>query len=472
MATTWPGAGMGSSSSSSKKKSKKTKKSQSAAKRYEQKVESGRERGIRQSQTGSKYDKDVAKVAREHGLALQHKAPPGREDPTGAVQEYNRQQRIASGTATDEDKRQIQNIANITGKNPYGAQTVGGITTLEKERELGTTTTDGKTDDKKETVKYYDDELGGISERDLKSWEMKLGQTAKIINGKVFFIDKTTNKFVPYGKMIRALSGTLDNVFGFKPEKAFGTTNPRVAASFADMFEKMSPERWEEFISGKGNLDRILEYTKTLNPNEERQMMDLITSGDTKGLAEQFKQSGMILGEDAFLDEYNKRANPNQYYQDNPPRTQDEMEEMLRSGITMTKANTQMIQDARNRVSESRQQQFGGDGGGGGGADPTDPTDPTKVPDYVLKQQYMPNFTPSYTGGPEQMQIAGGYWDPITKKWIGQGPWGTQNQYQFPPNPVVQLNQGGIVGTSPLLFKNQGGMVNDGGIKAFKKYGY
>jgi len=62
------------------------------------------------------------------------------------------------------------------------------------------------------------------------------------------------------------------------------------------------------------------------------------------------------------------------------------------------------------------------------------------------------------------MQIAGGYWDPITQKWIGGGPWGTTGKYQF--------NQGGIVGISPLLFKNQGGMVNDGGIKSFKKYGY
>ena len=97
----------------------------------------------------------------------------------------------------------------------------------------------------------------------------------------------------------------------------------------------------------------------------------------------------------------------------------------------------------------------------------------------------MRNFTPSYEGGPEQMQIAGGYWDPVAKKWIGGGgPWGTTGQYN--PNQLVQsglggdnhwrhtmnLNQGGIVGTSPLLFKNQGGMVNDGGIKSFKKYGY
>ena len=61
------------------------------------------------------------------------------------------------------------------------------------------------------------------------------------------------------------------------------------------------------------------------------------------------------------------------------------------------------------------------------------------------------------------MHIAGGWWDPVAKKWIGS-PWGTQNQFQF--------NQGGIVGTSPLLFKNQGGMASDNGIKSFKKYGY
>ena len=140
-----------------------------------------------------------------------------------------------------------------------------------------------------------------------------------------------------------------------------------------------------------------------------------------------------------------------------------------------------MIQEARDHADPKTkytglQPRYGegGDGGGGGGADPTDPTDPTKVPDYVLKQQYMPNFTPSYTGGPEQMQIAGGYYDPVTKKWIGS-PWGTQNQYQFPTPPInrpILLAEGGIVGTSPLLFKNQGGMANDGGIKSFKKYGY
>ena len=327
---------------------------------------------------------------------------------------------------------------------------------------------------KKEQVKYYDDEKGVVSERDLKFLEKKLGQKAIIRNGRIFFIDETGST-IPYGAMIDKLGGALDVATGFKPEKAFGTTNPRVAASFADMFEKMSPERWEDFISGKGNLDRILEYAGQFDERGEREILDLVTSGDTKGLAGKFKKLGMGLGEETFLDEYNKRANPNQYYEDNPPQTLGDMEDMLRSGITMTRANTQMIQEARDRVSESQGQGggIGGLGGGGGALLPTDPTtDPTKVPDYVLKQRYMPGFTPDYSGGAEQMQIAGGYWDPITKKWIGGGgPWGTTGQYQFPPQ-VTTMAQGGIVGTSPLLFKNQGGMVNDNGIKAFKKYGY
>ena len=112
----------------------------------------------------------------------------------------------------------------------------------------------------------------------------------------------------------------------------------------------------------------------------------------------------------------------------------------------------------------------GGQQGGGGignfqTSTPTPPATDTTVPtpDFLLKRQYMPGFTPNYLGGPEQMQIAGGYYDPVTKKFIGN-PYGTASQYQFA--------QGGIVGTSPLLFKNQGGMANDKGIKSFKKYGY
>ena len=136
----------------------------------------------------------------------------------------------------------------------------------------------------------------------------------------------------------------------------------------------------------------------------------------------------------------------------------------MRPGFKMTTANTVAVQKARDELAKSNRggisdlASFGG--GGGGGATPTDPTQPTTVPDYLLAQQYMPGFTPDYTGGPEQMQIAGGYFDPRTGKWIGS-PWGTQQSYQ-----------GALPGTNPILFANQGGMVNNKGIKGFKKYGY
>ena len=102
-----------------------------------------------------------------------------------------------------------QGIQSILPQNiPYlpGGDLSGG------KPPLITTDGDGKGDgdgdgDEKETVKYYDDTEGEVDERTLKAWEKKLGQTAIIKNGRIFFIDKTTNKYVPYGEMIRALGG-------------------------------------------------------------------------------------------------------------------------------------------------------------------------------------------------------------------------------------------------------------------------
>ena len=73
-------------------------------------------------------------------------------------------------------------------------------------------------------------------------------------------------------------------------------------------------------------------------------------------------------------------------------------------------------------------QRQGGSGGGGGGI-PTDPTDPTNpnntytYPDYNLIRQYRRDegFTPNYLGGPEQMQLAGGYYDPTAQQFLFGG---------------------------------------------------
>ena len=318
-------------------------------------------------------------------------------------------------------------------------------------------------DDEKETVKYYDDELGGISERDLKAWELKLGQEAIIRNGKVFFRDKTTNKLVPYGKMIRALGGVLDKITGFDPTKAFGEMGDTGKAAMYNKISKMSGPEFEKFLNRKGNLDRLLSYYESEDFEDvSREDFDKILKNyDAQGFAYLIK--GSASDSASFQKALDKETNPQKYWDENPPRTSAEAEEAAMSGVSWIEGYgpVERPEGQGGGISDLG----GGVGGGAGDGDTTtDTAQATTVPDYILRQQYMPGFTPDYSGGPEQMQIAGGYWDPVAKKWIGQGPWGTQSQYQF--------NQGGIVGTSPLLFKNQGGMVNDGGIKSFKKYGY
>jgi len=234
------------------------------------------------------------------------------------------------------------------------------------------------------------------------------------------------------------------------------------------LFEK--PDYEHEFLGSAGAAN-IIKKLQGLPPNEQQAYVDRIIKANPEGFQEMFGEYTTKVNPSEFINtltsantgnkNFDKIMNPEAYYSVNPPQTSGELREAYAAGVTHIPGFGPV---------ERPEGQGGGisglGGGGGGGAlPPTDPvTDPTKVPDYVLKQQYMPGFTPDYSGGPEQMQIAGGYWDPVAKKWIGQGPWGTQSQYQF--------NQGGIVGTSPLLFKNQGGMVNDGGIKSFKKYGY
>ena len=85
--------------------------------------------------------------------------------------------------------------------------------------------------------------------------------------------------------------------------------------------------------------------------------------------------------------------------------------------------------------------QSGGAGAGAGSGDAGGGTT-TNPGDLIFRTMYRPNFTPSYTGGPEQIQLAGGFFDPITKKPVFD-PYGTANLYKF--------SKGGIAN-----FKNYG----------------
>jgi len=334
------------------------------------------------------------------------------------------------------------------------------------------TTTD--TDDKKEQVKYYDDELGQLSERDLFLLEKKIGQKAIIKNGKIFFVD-TTGSVVPAFAMIDKLGGALDKFTGFRPEKSFGSDDPRTAATFAKMFGDMDKKEFEDFLNRKGNLDRIMDYAGGLSPTDNAKLMDLIKAGDPQALADRFMTQGKGLDADKFQSYYDKIANPEKYYSDpkNVPQTSGGLADLAGLDASQFSGDfANQIFAAREELRRMGKNPFTGNAeqSGGGIGDfqtstPTPPATDTTVPtpDFLLKRQYMPGFTPNYLGGPEQMQIAGGYYDPVTKKFIGN-PYGTASQYQFA--------QGGIVGTSPLLFKNQGGMASNKGIKSFKNYGY
>jgi hypothetical protein len=120
--------------------------------------------------------------------------------------------------------------------------------------------------------------------------------------------------------------------------------------------------------------------------------------------------------------------------------------------------------DRQGRDMFGNPQRQGGSGGGGGGI-PTDPTDPTNpnntytYPDYNLIRQYRRDegFTPNYLGGPEQMQLAGGYYDPTAQQFLfgGSGYGGSTN----------------YIG-DPQQYFSQGGMVDGKGLSGFKMKGF
>jgi len=186
-------------------------------------------------------------------------------------------------------------------------------------------------------------------------------------------------------------------------------------------------------------------------------------------------------GNKNFDKNYNKTAGA--YWELNPPTTQGDMVDLANAsrqeGFEWTKQNTQMVQEARNLASKQADQAQGlaSLGGGGGGGDTTvPPADPNLMPSGTyLASQYNQALVPDqnldpyqnamYTGGPEQLHIAGGYWDPNKPEWVGS-PWGTQNLWQG-ANPPMMAAEGGPV-RAPSSKVTQGG----GGLFDFKPYGF
>ena len=334
------------------------------------------------------------------------------------------------------------------------------------------------TEDKKITdYEYYLLPNGKLDIRKVKRNKLFFEQLTgkKIANitadGTIIFQDQTQG--IGQLKLFDLLGGQLDKLTGFDPTKALteGGMGDQGKAALWHKLSGMDPEQFREFLNRKGNLDRIREFSGDMSPEAMADFeAKLKAAASTGGAGGQFfaDMIASTAGEDfemLKLKNSPDKKDRERYYQLNPHllQTSGGLEEAANAGITWIEGYGPV----------ERPDRGGGQQGGGGGIGDFQTTPPATdsttlpTPDYYLRRQYMPQnvtgFTPDYTGGPEQMHIAGGWWDPTGKKWLGS-PWGTQNQFQF--------NQGGIVGTNPLLFKNQGGMASDKGIKSFKKYGY
>ena len=307
-----------------------------------------------------------------------------------------------------------------------------------------TTTTGGDTttDDDKKQITTFDIATQTAIKQNLPFLTKVLGATARLdANGNIIFVDKTGSA-IPQFRVLDALRNTLDKFTGFDPEKAFdpGGMGDTGKAALFDKISNMDQIEFEDFINRKGNLDRILEYGKQLDDVGERNLLDLIKNKDAQGFANIIARSG---GEN-FEEELLKKTNPTEYYRRNPPQTSGALADAAAAGVTFIPGFGPVTPPSESGLPPGRgeEMQFAGGAGagaGGGGAGGGTTTNPG---DLIFRTMYRPGFTPSYTGGPEQIQLAGGFFDPITKQVVFD-PYGTASQYRF--------SKGGIAN-----FKNYG----------------
>ena len=189
-----------------------------------------------------------------------------------------------------------------------------------------------------------------------------------------------------------------------------------------------------------------------------------------KGITpEQFEEvlTGANIGNKNF--DKNYYGTQADFYKLNQPTTSGGLADLasLDAQATNDPFLKQQIFDARNQLNVMGKDMFGNTQGGGGGGvnvpppatDQTDSNNTYTYPDYNLIRQYRRDegFTPNYLGGPEQMQLAGGYYDPTAQQFLfgGSGYGGSTN----------------YIG-DPQQYFSQGGMVDGKGLSGFKMKGF
>ena len=349
----------------------------------------------------------------------------------GATKDVRRQRSIDRGYVPPQEG----GGGRITETRPSGKTTQTTFTGDDDDK--GTTTV---TDTGKKQVTTFDIATQTAIKQNLPLLSKVLGATARIdANGNIIFVDRLGST-IPQFKVLDALSKSLDNLTGFKPEKAFdpGGMGDTGKAALFDKISNMDQIEFEDFLNRKGNLDRILEYGKQLDDVGERKLLELVKNKDAKGFANIIARSG---GEN-FEDELLKKTNPTRYYAKYPPQTQGALAEAAAAGVSYIPGFGPVVapDDSNLPPGQGAEMQFaqtGSGGGTGGGGDAGGGTT-TNPGDLIFRTMYRPGFTPSYTGGPEQIQLAGGFFDPRTQQ-VVYDPYGTASQYRFSKGGIANF---------------------------------
>ena len=342
----------------------------------------------------------------------------------GATEDVRRQRSIDRGFVPPQEG----GGGRITETRPSGKTTQTTFTGDDDDK--GTTTV---TDTGKEQITTFDIATQTAIKQNLPFLTKVLGAKAQVdANGKIIFVDDL-GSIIPQFKVLDALSGTLDKLTGFNPEKAFvpGGMGDTGKAALFDKISNMDQIEFEDFINRKGNLDRILDFAGTLPQSQNQKILDLVKNKDAKGFANIIARSG---GEN-FEDELLKKTNPTRYYAKYPPQTSGALREAAAAGVTFIPGFGPVNAPSESGLQAGRGQEMQFAGGIPPAPPPGSETQTPNPGDLIFRTMYRPNFTPSYTGGPEQIQLAGGFFDPRTQQ-VVYDPYGTANQFRF--------NQGGI----------------------------
>tara|TARA_R100001224_G_scaffold59746_1_gene35450 strand:+ start:7226 stop:8434 length:1209 start_codon:yes stop_codon:yes gene_type:complete len=369
-----------------------------------------------------------------------------------AAEDFRKAGIMSLGGGTDEQRRAISAQTDPRYGTPPGGG--GRLTVTKPSGETTETVFTGDDDDKGvTTVTDTGEELRTFDvasqqlliKNNIPFLTKVLGATARVdANGNIIFVDKTGST-IPQFKVLDALSGTLDKFTGFNPEKAFTSKMGETGkAALFDMISNMDQVEFEDFINRKGNLDRILDFAGDLPQPQNQKILDLVKNKDAKGFADLIADTAG--DKDKFNAELLKKTNPQRYYEANPPTTDLERREARLAGVTFIPGYGPLTFDSFQGdsgfgVPNPQQQQFAG-------ALPPPPpsgsgtTPPPNPGDLIFRTMYRPGFTPSYTGGPEQIQLAGGFFDPRTQQ-VVYDPYGTASQYRFSKGGIANFQNYG-----------------------------